>query len=559
MQDFVGHLVALGVVADASTGTEVDAMAFLSRCEFAIAPDRRRFAIQRFSDRVRAEAARTLRALEPFLSELDARAFALMRSGYAKRLPGTVHDMLDPAFDPATPLLTALSWEPLLRDTMAGVSASDPDRFRAAVAHGRDAVRAMLRDHLRATLVGVGDVVGACVRVVRSLSTLPVRDVALVAAALDRNWSPVGYYGDPVPGRWTPCDVVAGVEVLDTAVRAAVLLADLPPNWTPADTVGWTSLAACASAVSYARHVAGPDAAPRFLDAKGDWADLHRRLADAHGHVLSQALDDVDDMVASWERQVLQPAIDLSGRPGVAPVPGTALTLLASGRTLRTVLDASRRWHEVPADRLTRHAARTAQGDVVRHVRSWPRAWPDATRDGVTVSELTDAAALDDEGGSGADQGGLAGLAHCVGDYWTSCMSGESRILSLRRSSDGLRLSTAEVGIDAGLPYVVQHRGRANAEPDEASVTVLAAYLRDVLEGRLNVDMAALEPIDVPQTSRAGYDADLPGAWEAVRDNWAPYVPRGLGRVTARRLAHLCDAMRERGDAGRWRPESVAR
>lgn len=295
-----------------------------------------------------------------------------------------------------------------------------------------------------------------------------------------------------------------------------------------------------------------------MLGAGGDWLGLHARLTAAHGQGpdgLRAGLADLLDHHRSYASQVLLPAMLLHGHEdtadlrlmrggvrGPSRVVRWAETLLSSGRGVRRMLEASRRWHADAARIRAAMPASTAMPD------RWPRAWPTAVVHGVRVAEVTDREGLDAEGMRGADGHGDHGLAHCVGGYAAACLEGRSRVLSLRDAVDGTRLSTAEVCHDATGPHVAQHRGHRNATPPTRCMAALAAYVGDVADGRLNLDEAALAAVasSRPALTAAGYDFEAVGAWEAVRDAWDPHVPRHLRGVRSGDLARMMEGLASR-------------
>ncbi len=345
----------------------------------------------------------------------------------------------------------------------------------------------------------------------------------------------------PVGGRWPRCDADAlhrgthPADVRSDATRRLLLLSELPACWIPRDGAEWAAFADVAAVAEVARHgiMTNVDLAG-FLNAKGRWAETRGRLERAAGGVgpVVDACRDVGDFAKALAEQVLAPALMASTRsPARGDFPprihhasrSTAQDLLFGGRTLAGVLERSARWH---ADQ-GRIAAAVASvpGGRANSFR-WEAGLPPDTRDGVEVVPLTTAGELADEGRSGTNADGTDGLWHCVGNYASACVRGDSRILSLRLAgSDGAsaRLSTAEVSMAPGDGLrVVQHRGLRNGPPSARCEAALAGYLDAVRDG-------TLPSTPVPKCSdtgfAGGYDWSAQGAFESVRDAWAPHLP----------------------------------
>ncbi len=159
---------------------------------------------------------------------------------------------------------------------------------------------------------------------------------------------------------------------------------------------------------------------------------------------------------------------------------------------------------------------------------------------------LTGAGQLEDEGAAGTDRDGMAGLDHCVGGHAGACLSGASRIVSLRATRDGkrVRLSTAEFRPGRDGPDLVQHRGHANGPAPDVAKAALDGYVADLRSGRLSWDPDAWTPVGGgdPVTLAAGYDWATGDNWEAALQAWSPFIPRHLRHVDAAGLARLATA-----------------
>ncbi len=496
------------------------------------------------------EAVADLRAalyvLTPFVDTLDPGAVRLVVAGYLHRGDPSSYALLDPTFDPEAPLAAALRMQPLWPKVLARLSRREPAALAEAVRKGSEALLGLTRDWMSRQLRGGRTSADAALRLQRGLVGLDEEEDRAVRRAADL------------------MDASGAERDLELGCRLALGMASLPASWTPRGTQAWTAFAACAPAVLEASARAARDDAATFLDAKGDWSRFATRLEAAHGlgpRGLARAVRDVDDMVRAYDRQVLAPALALASPLGprirvldrYGP-PDASRGLLTAGRRMCRVLEASRRWHAAE-DRIRAVAAAFPLPEVPDH---WPRAWPTLRHGDVEVRELLTVWDLVAEGARGKDADGLQGLSHCVGGYAGSCLTGESRILALRRVGTGslVRLSTAEVRVrhaSHGLAIdVVQHRGHSNSTPPPEARSALERLVHEVSTGRMPLDLVAMGPVPgaYGPTGGAGYDHTAPGAWESVRAAWDPFVPRRLRGLAAERLG---EAAGFHGD-GLWKP-----
>ncbi len=112
-------------------------------------------------------------------------------------------------------------------------------------------------------------------------------------------------------------------------------------------------------------------------------------------------------------------------------------------------------------DRITRQVSSSLLGES--DPTSWPGLMPEAQRDipnsKIVAVELLSSGDLLKEG---------AALSHCVGSYDSVCLSGKSRIVSLRQ--DGRSLSTIEFVQERvegrRILHIGQHFGRENSDPN---------------------------------------------------------------------------------------------
>ncbi len=488
------------------------------------------------------EVGAALDVMEPSLSSLDPEAVetALAFSDQVTFRVGE-YAALDATLDPEVPLRRALRAFPFLAQTSARLLRADPAAFRhAATDPDARALRQALAGHVARECGSrrAGDIATRVAEVVRTMS---VKHADVFTFEVESNAS-----GD------------------EAAVVAGHLLARLPPSWMPEGIAAWDAFAACAPAVARATCAAAPGDVAAMVNARADWVGLERRLrvasdapTDGRGRtfrLLENALNDLEDVIDAMHAQVVVPACVTSGAEPPRRAHGLPLEqvchggrdegprdvsydLLFSGRSVRRMLEASERWHGLAS------AMRDALPRGIDAPASWPPVLPDAEVDGVAVTVLRTVDALVREGADGLDPDGLAGLGHCVGGYARRCLTERCRVVSLRgRDADGhpVRLSTAEVTWDdGGTPSIVQHRGRGNAEPPPEADGALRVYLDLAREGMAGfVDTA--EATGLGQDAAlvgAGYDWREPGAWETVRDLWAPFLPRAARPWSAREFA----------------------
>ncbi len=464
---------------------------------------------------------------------LTAGAITTLR---AVSLPGT-WEALDRTFGMGAPLGTALRAHPGLPWALVRHWVSSPSRFAASRLDG------VGREAAMAAGVGAGDLraLGEC-----------LRDLA----------------GTDVPD----LPRTLGNGDVDGAVRLVRCLSPYPANWRPRGTAGWLALARCSPAVAWASAM-NPGAPHLALGGGGDWETLAARLGAIAGkRGIRIAVDGIGDLAAALARQVVGPAMALSGvappdedlnddgEPlGGAPWQAAALSVLASGRTVARVLEASAKWHGLDA---SISAVAAGLPWPKGRPRGWKPAYPDLRMGGFSATVLTDDALLADEGRKGGNHDGTTGLGHCVGGYAARCRQGACRILSIRSvAADGTtaRVSTVElVRTDKGARAAIrQHLGAGNHPPPRAAEAFVERYVNLVNSGTLDVALADLQPCEGAGDAHllAGYDYGAPGNWQAVADAWAPLLPRAARGMAPGTLASAVATFAAANDAP-WSPDA---
>ncbi len=506
--EFLGHLRRLRTVREGAFPDATDqALTAIASIELRTALDR----------------------VDAFLATLDPFAVSASLPDRDFRSDMLAYAALDATLDPEAPLARAWRARPHLRWTGYRAWTRDPHAMRRARTPGQ--VDALLSDEVWA-MPGCGRrTPGLALAADRALAAMSVRDAVRFGL-----------------------DVADEVRVRDPAVKAAAALSHLPASWVPRGTNEWLAFARCARVVMSARRDAGPEHVARLLNAKGRWVGFEGRLRRACHGDLGHAVSDVSDMMAALSDQVVRPALLLAGAqvPCAVDLGRASRMILTSGRTVTRNLEASRSWHLRQA--AVRASLPRAHGEG--REPAWPAAFPDHADGDVAIRALVTASELDDEGGSGPDGTGAAGLDHCVGGYVRACLWEGTRILSV--TIGGVRASTAQLAVHEGEPFVVQHRGRGNATPPPRAEAALGDYVARLGDGRLTLDARSLWPVrGFEDTGRSGYDHAVPGAWEGVLALWGPTLPRALRRVTVTDVAALVSAALSVEGAVRWLPEPM--
>ncbi len=498
--------------------------------------------------------ARLSGALAPFLLTLDRDALTLAEREGLHAVVGDAWPAFDDTFGTGAPLKAAMSQRPDLAATLVSMWTLAPESFAMTVASGGadGAVSAWLRGE-----VGLPPRLVACFGHARA-ATLTATDDAL-RAMRDAPWAalPRGAVSPPL------------------GAQALAFARPLPGNWVSADA-RWDDLVACFPVLRKAWDVAGTANLPAFLSFGGDWDAWRRRLvAVSGGGSVPSAIDDLGDVAKAFARQVLNPVLVAWGLADAwerdpsddrSVERRLAWAALFRGRSLRTCLDASRRWHvsaatmEAALRRLPR-----VDGEVVEGVGDgdWGAGLPDWSSEGTDLVVLRTEAELADEGRPGEDGKGVAGLSHCVGGYVDDCLSGRSRIVSVRRPAGRggfVRLSTAELRLtDGDAVDVRQHKGRSNEAPPTQASRVLDAYLGALRSKALRVDPEGWRAVPHARTAgRPPYDPGVQGNVEAALALWEPFLPGHLRDVGPRGWAVLAVGFVDEPRTHPWRPVPVA-
>lgn len=130
---------------------------------------------------------------------------------------------------------------------------------------------------------------------------------------------------------------------------------------------------------------------------------------------------------------------------------------------------------------------------------SWPSGFEPFRfeRGGLRLVELTTATQLAGEG---------TALGHCVGNYASACLSGRSRILSVR-GEDGLPISTVEINQKG---RVVQHCAKHNTTPPREAAELVQHFLGEIAAGRIVI----LDQWPVMERHGLRQELDLTAFWQ---------------------------------------------
>ena len=496
-----------------------------------------------------------------FLATLDPLAIDLAAT---RAVPNAALDHwegLDGTFVAGAPLRAALSRLPAFADILVQAWASDRGGFTVDMSYDDpDAI-------LRRALLAKGFPRWLATSAPDGAADLPRRHAGKVGHLRHVVSSPDPHRPGKADLRASP--LASGFDP-EPAVLLLADLAALPADRVPSGT-GWAAFARAGFVVSMVRERTGPEGLDAALNVQGaDWEGWLASMAataakgrPADDVDLNVTFRDIDDYVSAFARQVVGPALSLSGgKVGSRMAKGLAASALLSGRSARTWLADSVEWHR----RRTRIEADLAELPGVRSAdREWGACMPAFSALGLSIRPLVTQRALSDEGRDGPDADGVQGLDHCVGGYAPECMRGESRIMGIVRTGpDGkvTRVSTVEFTFSEGPPprirEVAQHLGRRNGPPGQAAELFLEAYERHLDANPNLVRDVDLEPTSDADVEDPGYDARVQGNWERAMAAWSSCMPRALRRLGPGDFRDMLDAAAvtsgRHGPARTWSP-----
>ncbi len=458
------------------------------------------------------------RVLAPFVATFDPEAIRMLAAHPGRGCLVRGYDGLDATMVRGAPLRTALEAAPDLMATLARAWYVDPAGLAA------DAAKADPFPPVR-RILAAGDHPWPR-RLLNALS-----EACAAHAGMDLPESRLRRKAGRQPG-----------EDFDPLLDRMDGLRCMPADSLPRGHAGWQSFFRVSHILSEVSDtLCGAHGLPAILGHVPDWDAWGYAMARAAGtsrNELMTAVTGVADVASAFLRQVLGPAMRQAGMEDPEKPEAVASCMLHGGRGLATILSASRDWH----------ARRAGIDAVVRGLPGrgvvdppWGAALPRWSWHDLSIEVLASQSDLDAEGADAPDGTGAAGLAHCVGGYGPRCRAGVSRILSLKRVSPSgayERLSTAEVEFAPdGCWHIRQHAGRRNRAPSADAEGLLASYRAALLADPALISMDGLAAVPEPDDRGSGYDAALPGNWDAVRQSWEPHLPRWMRGIDAVTLA----------------------
>jgi hypothetical protein len=326
-------------------------------------------------------------------------------------------------------------------------------------------------------------------------------------------------------------------------MRMLRILGELPRDWIPGpgDPGGWTALRNLAPSLVVAKAETGQGIDVLARPSAGRWAAFAERLARAVGVELAERSDlegerfygtildattDLPDLREDIRTSLVLPLLSWAGgEESRSHDEAKALSqrLLFEGRGLPRIYEMSRVWHRAGGVRIAGREFGSG---------GWVPVLPPAAHGGVRIAPLSTKSELAAEGSAGRDADGHRGLSHCVASRWSSCTTGNSRVMGVRDAATGERLSTFEIAFDPSMrPRMVEHRGFANGTPPDEAMDAVRAYMAGLEGGVIPFDPAPLAKArrsgrDVSLEQLCGYDwrdGDLIA--EAIAA-WAPYMAR---------------------------------
>jgi hypothetical protein len=420
---------------------------------------------------------------------------------------------LDRTFVENAPLLKAAKAYPQHFDILADLWEYSPDDFVKVLSTGRILVEAIARATYETPM--------------RRKMAKPQGSLEMVAKISASEWCFPEYENTDTMDNGT------------IASEAAIASTCLPRDWIPRSYEEAKSLVTVDDiATTIGRSACGLLDISRLMNSKGCWSAFLKRTRTAAGtEDAREAAKDVTDMARAFAEQILGPAFELWGASQshilkalaeeTCVTPRIAALMILNGKSLPSVLKASKEWHERRAEMQATMATRLP---IERN--EWTKGIPDWTNGTLSIIVLGTGKELDDEGANSVDDNGMKGLNHCVGGYAAGCERNSYRIVSVRETgNDGKtrRISTAQIRTTNRPFSVDQHRAVNNGCPPPLARESLARYVNDLNDGTLKVDEVALvekNRYEMKMKRLAGYDCDLPGAFETAVRSWSRFLPR---------------------------------
>ncbi len=379
------------------------------------------------------------------------------------------------------------------------------------------------------------------------------------------------FQGTSQPDHGIPADVLVQV------------LSQVPADWFPKDDAEWDAF--CDLAGEGFRNFApaiNVGVATLCQGAGGKWAALRARVARAAADTFPpDDLDEVQrkawrpvgdespeglrgafrnalDMVRSFRDLVILPVAASDSRDDLPLSPGArdlatqaSARLLFEGRNLVSIMESQRNWHTKAAEVYQAREPRPGDDPEAEDAPEtlvaddgWaPLCDMWEAPNGVLVMPMTDPREIKREGKA---------LGHCVGSYTDRCRSGESHIVSFRRSDGfgGYRfLSTAEFitpPLDSNKLEHRQHHGRKNGTPPADARAAFEWFVGEVAAGRIPLNRDGMmayrslrgrAPDEI--TDVAGYDRKNLVVVARCAKAWEPWMPKRLRGLDVDALREL--------------------
>ena len=328
----------------------------------------------------------------------------------------------------------------------------------------------------------------------------------------------------------------------------------------------WPSWCEAVGVVHGALDLVGPKRLAGALDLRRGWAGFAmrvRELSETDGHAWEGAFD----CAMAFARQLLVPAMALAeGGEDLDlhlcdefEVVREAGILLFSGDDALGVLARVKAWRD--AGRAIGALARPKSPRVphtelpfpeMARGEAWAPVLPGSVGGDLSMVPLADERSVNEA---------LAALGVEAGDEIPSCALGTARLMAIMRGSPAGRVAgiAAFVNDGRGIVSLMGVTGHVHDDgtehlPDDVDAFARAyAAALDQRPGAYPFPMAGHASARTdPDT--IGYAWREPGAWEAVRDAWAPALPAALAEAGATDLAHLLDMVADTDEEVRWLP-----